>query len=268
MNRSFGNKLRVTPQSLAAARLSLAVLVWACAAQSAHGQASDVQPGYEFSGSPRAEFLLGDLRGYVGKKYWVRRPLQGQSALALFCDNAAPPPTKDCPREKFGVASAEQFTIEDVAIAKPEPRLSWFKIRLESSKKTAYLNLQDFSQHGYNERRVSAPLLGVDDALANSGWIFDDYPDKVLNNRREQLEKERDAPRLEQERIAKERALRTKLLYIGMSTQQVLNSTWGPPNDISVTMIGWRRMERWDYGGGNYLYFENDRLQRMHVFGR
>ena len=231
-------------------------------------QAGDVQPGFENAGRPHAEFLLGDLRAYAGKKFWVRRPLPGQTPIALFCDHPEPPPGKDCPRERFGVERSEAFTIENVAIAKPDPQLSWFSIRFDSNKKSAFLSLQDFTQHPYNEGRVSTALFGIDYALANSGWIFDDFPDKVLNNRRAQLERERDAPKLEEERLARERVMRVKLLYVGMTAQEVLNSTWGRPNAISHTTIGRRHLEQWDYGGGNYLYFENDRLQRYQVNSR
>ncbi|MBM3341166.1 MAG: hypothetical protein FJY56_03495 [Betaproteobacteria bacterium] len=59
-----------------------------------------------------------------------------------------------------------------------------------------------------------------------------------------------------------------KLLYIGMSTQQVLNSVWGPPDNITRSVIGWRVLEAWNYGGGNVLYFENDRLQRIETSRR
>ena len=46
--------------------LSLA-LAWACAPQIASSQPSEVQPGYESAGQPRTEFLLGDLRAFVGE---------------------------------------------------------------------------------------------------------------------------------------------------------------------------------------------------------
>jgi len=35
--------------------------------------------------------LLGDLRAYVGKKFWVRRPAQGQAAFPLETIRAAIP---------------------------------------------------------------------------------------------------------------------------------------------------------------------------------
>ncbi|MBM3341165.1 MAG: hypothetical protein FJY56_03490 [Betaproteobacteria bacterium] len=171
-----------------------ALLALACAPRIAWSQASAVQPGFENAGQPRTEFLLGDLRTFIGKKFWVRRPLQGQSPIALFCDSAEAPAGKDCPREKFSVDKDKAFTIEDVAIAKPDPALSWLKIRFDASKKPAHLSLRDYTEHRYNEARVSAALMGIDYTLAHSGWIFNDYPDKILNNRREQLEKNATRP--------------------------------------------------------------------------
>ena len=48
---------------------------------------------------------------------------------------------------------------------------------------------------------------------------------------------------------------------IGMSTSQVLhNSNWGKPDDINTTINTYGKFEQWIYGGGNYLYFTNDKL--------
>ena len=223
--------------------------------------ASLPQKGFEFSGSPKAEFLLEELRGYIGRKYWVRRPLPGQSPKGLFCDSKEPPPFKEnpavCPVEKYGVAKSEPFTIEDVLIAKPNPAHSWLKIKFESGK-TAYMSPQDFSENRYRDGRVSAALYGIDYVLGNSGWIFDEYPDAVLNRRLAQHE--RDDPKRAQEQLEKERILRASVLQIGMTTQQVLSSSWGRPDSVSVANDGSRTLEQWDYGAGNTLYFDRGRL--------
>lgn len=229
-------------------------------------QPSDVQPGYENAGLPRAEFLLGDLRAYVGRKFWVRRPAQGQSPFPLFCDATSAPVGKECPREKFSIAGPEAFTVDAVTIAKPDAGLSWLKIRLESGK-AGYLSLQDFVHHRYNEGRVSATLHGIDYALAHSGWIFDDYPPKILDLRRAQFDAATN-PQLALEKLEKDRVMRLKLLYLGMTAQQVLNSTWGRPNRITSSSSSWQRLDHWDYGGGTVLIFENDRLLRIETARR
>ena len=44
---------------------------------------------------------------------------------------------------------------------------------------------------------------------------------------------------------------------IGMSKQDVLDSSWGEPDHINTTTTRYGVHEQWVYGGGNYLYFEN-----------
>lgn len=44
---------------------------------------------------------------------------------------------------------------------------------------------------------------------------------------------------------------------IGMSKQDVLDSSWGKPDHINTTTTRYGVHEQWVYGGGNYLYFEN-----------
>jgi hypothetical protein len=224
--------------------------------------AADVQPGYEFSGSPKAEFLIDDLRNYVGRSFWIRRPLQDQLPIALFCHSDAAPSGKDCPGEKTSVNSTARFTVEDVIVAQPQAEWSWLKIRFANDNQNAYLSLQDFTRHRYNEARVAAEPVGIDYALANSGWIFDDFPPKILDQRRAHFKAQND-PKLAQQKFENERITRLRLLHPGMSAQQVLNSSWGPPNAVSSNVHGWRRLEQWNYGGGIVLYFENDRLQRI-----
>ena len=223
--------------------------------------ATTLQKGYESSGSPRPEFLLEELRAQIGKKYWVRRPLPGQAPKALFCDSKEPPPLKEdtapCPVEKYGVDKSEPFTIADVAIGKPNPAHSWLKIQFESGK-IAYVSPQDFAEHRYREDRVSVDGYGIDYLLANSGWIFDEYPELVLNRRRAQLE--RGEHGRAQAQLEKERVVRASLLHIGMTAQQVINSSWGRPNSVNVVTEGYRTPEQWDYGAGNLLYFERGRL--------
>lgn len=244
-------------------RIAIILLVLCIAPFAARGQ-STAQQGFEFSGLPRPEFMLEELRALVGRTFWVRRPEQKQPPKALFCEAKAPPST--CPSDKFGVASDERFTIEALIVDKPNPALSWFRIKLASGK-IAYLSVADFREHRYSETRLSPAVHDIDTIIANSGWIFDDYPPRILNERRTQLEARND-PKREQERLEKERIIRHSVLYVGMTTHQVLNSSWGPPNAINTTIVGWRRLEQWDYGAGNVLHFEDGRLVRLHPFGR
>lgn len=47
---------------------------------------------------------------------------------------------------------------------------------------------------------------------------------------------------------------------IGMSEQEVRESSWGRPESINRTTNAFGTREQWVYGGRNYLYFENGRL--------
>jgi len=214
--------------------------------------------------------MLEELRALVGRNFWVRKPEPGQPPKALFCDSkdspAASDKAADCPSEKYGVTAAEQFNVEALIVGKANPAHSWFRIKFASGK-TAHIRVEDFREHRYNEAKLSATLYDIDYIAANSGWIFDDYPPRILGERRAQFEARNDPKRL-QEQLEKERIIRHSVLYIGMTAQQVLNSSWGPPNSVTSSIVGWRRLERWDYGAGNVLHFEDGRLQRIYPFGR
>lgn len=60
------------------------------------------------------------------------------------------------------------------------------------------------------------------------------------------------------------RKKRREGVSIGMSQQDVLDSSWGRPQKVnkSTTVYGVR--EQWVYGGGNYLYFEDGVLTTIH----
>ncbi|MGS2779879.1 hypothetical protein ACVBAX_21310 [Robertmurraya sp. GLU-23] len=47
---------------------------------------------------------------------------------------------------------------------------------------------------------------------------------------------------------------------IGMTKDEVLNSSWGKPDSINTTTSVYGNSEQWVYGNGNYLYFENEVL--------
>lgn len=47
---------------------------------------------------------------------------------------------------------------------------------------------------------------------------------------------------------------------IGMTSKQVLNSSWGRPSDINRTTTAHGVSEQWVYNGSSYLYFTNGKL--------
>jgi hypothetical protein len=62
--------------------------------------------------------------------------------------------------------------------------------------------------------------------------------------------------------IAKREKIKKKKegVRIGMSQQDVLDSSWGKPTKINTTTRASGVREQWVYGSGNYLYFENGTL--------
>lgn len=96
----------------------------------------------------------------------------------------------------------------------------------------------------------------------------------MYNNATQEKEKKEaeEKAKEEAERIAKEKAeaeerarkeveekarKKSEGVRIGMSKQDVLDSSWGKPYDINTSTGSWGVHEQWVYGGGNYLYFEN-----------
>ena len=52
-------------------------------------------------------------------------------------------------------------------------------------------------------------------------------------------------------------------ISLGMTTQDVVDSSWGRPERINRTTGYNVNRQQWVYGNGNYLYFEHDILTSM-----
>ena len=55
------------------------------------------------------------------------------------------------------------------------------------------------------------------------------------------------------------RRVAARLIVLGFKKEHVIAS-WGEPKDIHRSVGAWGVHEQWVYGGGRYLYFENDIL--------
>ena len=137
----------------------------------------------------------------------------------------------------------------------------WFKVRFDSGK-TAYLRVDEFKKNLYAEGKYSAAVYGIDYAAERSGWIFTEDPEIVIQRLRTKWLDEKEKTRQEEERYEKQRLARGGV-RVGMTRKQVENSNWGKPNSINSTIVEKKKMEQWVYGDGNYLYFENSRLQAI-----
>ena len=47
---------------------------------------------------------------------------------------------------------------------------------------------------------------------------------------------------------------------IGMSKNEVLNSTWGSPKKKNIDKFSWGTYEQWVYSNNRYIYIENDKV--------
>jgi hypothetical protein len=79
---------------------------------------------------------------------------------------------------------------------------------------------------------------------------------KTKEDRANQAQRERAAKEAERARLAQ---AKREGVRIGMSKQQVLESSWGRPEKINTTTNVYGTREQWVYGGG-YLYFTGDTL--------
>ena len=70
---------------------------------------------------------------------------------------------------------------------------------------------------------------------------------------REKKEAEEKAKREAEEKARK----KSQGVRIGMTKQDVLDSSWGKPDHINTTTTKYGVHEQWVYGGGNYLYFDD-----------
>jgi hypothetical protein len=88
---------------------------------------------------------------------------------------------------------------------------------------------------------------------------------KALNAARandEKAEKARLAA--ERKQLAAEKAKRKKEgVHLGMTQQEVIDSSWGKPRSINRSTYTFGTREQWVYGDGNYLYFNDGILNSI-----
>ena len=58
----------------------------------------------------------------------------------------------------------------------------------------------------------------------------------------------------------KERAKAKNVPAIGMTADEVRNSSWGEPKKINKTTYEWGTSEQWVYSLDRYVYLENGRV--------
>lgn len=100
-----------------------------------------------------------------------------------------------------------------------------------------------------------------DDAyfMVQKALEYDSNSNEALMLNDEIVKKKNEAETKKQEEEAKAEKARKKSegVRIGMSQQDVLDSSWGKPNDINRTTNAYGVSEQWCYDNYNYLYFED-----------
>lgn len=79
---------------------------------------------------------------------------------------------------------------------------------------------------------------------------------KALHSRAEKAV----AAQKKSEAIAEAKLRKSRGVRIGMTPEEAIASSWGKPQKINRTTTRRGTREQWVYGGGNYLYFEDDIL--------
>jgi hypothetical protein len=203
--------------------------------------------------SPLERALAQEVQDEVGRQYWVRG---GTATNQVFC-GTADFPAESCEGRLFGPRDSERFTIEAVNKSTPDSREeAWYRVRFNSGR-TGYLNADTLRSQMFVEIRHQDARS--DSAQAVYELFFNERPEVVLARiQRRRFDSEEAAARHEQERFSRGG------IRVGMTKQQVLNSSWGQPDSIHSASLGLRPREQWVYGRNN-LFFEDGVLTAVQL---
>lgn len=125
------------------------------------------------------------------------------------------------------------------------------KGKIKDARITHYLVIARDSKATLGARAFAVSQLEAIDASAIQPRESKTFADlKLRAARAEQAEAANRLAALKAER-------RKQGVTIGMSAEEVLQSSWGKPNKVNRTTYATRTKEQWVYGGGNYLYFDD-----------
>lgn len=84
--------------------------------------------------------------------------------------------------------------------------------------------------------------------------------DRVARRESEQAANDEKAKEEKAKKEAEERAKAKNVPAIGMTADEVRNSSWGEPKKINKTTYEWGTSEQWVYSLDRYVYLENGRV--------
>ena len=126
-------------------------------------------------------------------------------------------------------------------------------------KEKAYTSLKNKIEKYLNEKNYIDGYRNI----SSYEKIIKSSEDSELIKLYEKIEKEKEEK--EEKEAAEREATKKKIkkqqgVRIGMSKQDVLDSSWGKPTKINKSVYSWGTTEQWVYPNYNYLYFENGKL--------
>lgn len=115
---------------------------------------------------------------------------------------------------------------------------------------SAYLSKRLVLDNGGEVEDVNPGLISINQDNGTSKNTFPLLARSIRKNRRKMKAEEESKAQAEREYLANEPR-------VGMTSEEVLKSNWGKPNDINKTTYSWGVKEQWVYPGNKYIYIED-----------
>ena len=156
------------------------------------------------------------------------------------------------------VALLVAFSIRDKAEVEAVQVKAKATVALARQKvETACTTQQDDIVAQAKKLLVSKEIESAYDLLSKCQFALEKSPHKAFYlQTRDQWEQFTTAKQARLEREEKARKKREGV-SIGMSAQNVIDSSWGKPSKVNRTTNQWGVSEQWVYASGNYLYFKD-----------
>jgi len=149
-----------------------------------------------------------------------------------------------------------EYGFQAIADKKYDEAATWFFSLSENNTNLRKLYNYAQSLESYAKGDYSIARHYAENTVDYSGYgeqEVKEYRDRILNELTPELIASKKA-----ETDAKEKAkAKTEGVRIGMTQEQVRQSSWGNPKNINRTTGSYGTHEQWVYGGNNYLYFDN-----------
>ena len=131
------------------------------------------------------------------------------------------------------------------------------KAPLQQQANTACTTQQDNMVAQAQKLLASKEIESAYELLSKCQFALEKSPHKAFYlQTRDQWEQVKSAKQARLEREEKARKKREGV-SIGMSAQDVIDSSWGKPSKVNRTTNQWGVSEQWVYASGNYLYFKD-----------